>query len=185
VLVAFVLVVPPLLAAGGLTGFNRFGGAEFRAYYLAGRRAVAGVSPYDWAAFADSVGGVAALEFLYPPLYALAFVPLSGLPVPVAQPLWVALELVVLWAGVLALCRSLGIALSRLEIVLLLWAVTGFQAVVFVTHIGNAIGRSAGLLALAGAVMLDERPRPYLAGVLTALAVLPKPYLAVLVEGKG
>jgi hypothetical protein len=184
VLTGVSLLTFPLVAAlvqvGG--GPFRFGGVDFKAYYLAGLRLRAGLPLYESGPFVEVVPKPRATEYLYPPIVALPFAALTLLPPLPARVVWVGGQLLFLWGSVLALCRGFGVRLSRSEALLVGAAVVGFQPVFFLARIGNVSAAMAGLLCLSAAVTVAPRPvlgdRPYLGGALATLAVLPKPFAA-------
>lgn len=233
---AALLVFPIAVGIGWAMGWTRFGGVDFKAYYLAGLRARHGVPLYDHGAFVDRVPKPFARRFLYPPAVAFLFVPFTYLQPALGRFAWIAGQIGVLWLGVLALVRGYDLDLSPAEAGLLLWAVLGFQPVTRVTRTANISALLAGLLCFAAAATIAEgavadgalgetrnsrdvgtsKPdgrsflggafgrsflggasgrsflggtsgrsflggssgRPYLGGALTALAAVPKPFVA-------
>lgn len=184
VLTGLSLVTFPLVAAlvqldGGPF---RFGGVDFKAYYLAGLRLRVGLPLYESGALVEQVPAPRATEYLYPPVVALPFAALTLLPPLPARVLWVGGQLLFLWGSVLLLCRGFGVQLSRAESVLVGIALVGFQPVFFLARIGNVSAAMAGLFCLSAAVTVGPAAvapdRPYLAGALATLAVLPKPFAA-------
>jgi alpha-1,2-mannosyltransferase len=173
-------VAPPLALVGVLTGRLSAWGVDFKAYYLAGLRVRHGVALYDSGAFVATVPEPAATKFLYPPVVALAFVPLTFLPPDPARAVWVTLQLAALFAGVLTLLRAFGHRLSPARSALVCWLVLGFQPVGFLARIGNVSGFLAAGLCFAAAVTVAPGgpDRPALGGALAALAAFPKPYVA-------
>lgn len=102
--VRWLLVTLLLLSGGRVVGFAVLFGREslqmdFSAFYTAGQAAARGLSPYRnhlartppiW----DGFGLLGHSRFLYPPLAARLFQPLSHLPYRVAKGLWTGLALV-------------------------------------------------------------------------------------------
>ena len=178
------LVTFPLVAAVAQVGGGpfRFGGVDFKAYYLAGLRLRAGLPLYESGHFVEQVAKPRATEYLYPPVAALPFAALTLLPPLPARAVWVGGQLLVLWGGVLSLCRGFGYRLATDESLLVGLALVGFQPVFFLARIGNVSAAMAGLLCLSAAVTVVPRPlvgdRPFLGGALATLGVLPKPFAA-------
>lgn len=176
-LVTFPLVVLLVQLDGGPF---RFGGVDFKAYYLTGLRLRAGLPLYESGWFVEQVPRPRATDYLYPPVVALPFAALTLLsPLP-ARVLWVGGQLLFLWASVIALLRAFGYRLSRGESVLVGVALVGFQPVFYLARIGNVSAAMAGLLCLSAAVSIAPQSpeRPYLSGAFATLAVIPKPFAA-------
>lgn len=176
-LVAFPLLALLVQLDGGPF---RFGGVDFKAYYLTGLRLRAGLPLYETGWFVDQVPRPRATDYLYPPVVALPFAALTLLsPLP-ARVLWVGGQLVFLWVSVLALLQAFGYRLSRLDAALVGVALVGFQPVFYLARIGNVSAAMAGLLCLsAAASVAPQSPeRPYLSGAFATLAVIPKPFAA-------
>lgn len=109
-----------VLAAAGLrlaalaAGFGRDSlQADFSAFYTAGQAARAGLSPY-WNAperdppLWDGVSAYPTSRFLYPPLAASVFAPLTRLGYAAAKNLWMVLTLAAVAGTLAALVRALG-----------------------------------------------------------------------------
>lgn len=197
---AALLVFPIAVGIGWAMGWTRFGGVDFKAYYLAGLRARHGLPLYDHGAFVDRVPKPFARRFLYPPAVAFLFVPFTHLQPALGRFVWIVGQIGVLWLGVLALVRGYDLDLSPAEVGLLLWAVLGFQPVTRVTRTANISALLAGLLCFAAAATIAEGAvadgalgdirtsrdvgttktdgRSFLGGALTALAAVPKPFVA-------
>ncbi|MFC7175625.1 glycosyltransferase family 87 protein [Halosegnis marinus] len=173
----------PLVQFGG--GPLRFGGVDFKAYYLAGRRVLAGYPLYADGPLVHVVPRPRATAFLYPPVVVAPFAALATLPSLPARAAWVAAQLAFLWVSVLALARSFGLAPTRGEALLAFVALVGFQPVLFLARIGNVSGAMAGLFCLSAAVTVaPEGPdRPYLGGAAAVLGVVPKPFAAPALAG--
>lgn len=178
------LLTFPLVAALAQVGGGpfRFGGVDFKAYYLAGLRLHAGFPLYEYGYFVDQVPKPRAKAYLYPPVVALPFAALTLLPPLPARVVWVGGQLLFLWASVLTLCRGFGVEFSRAERLLVGVALVGFQPVFYLARIGNVSAVMAGLFCLSAAVTVAPDPvggdRPFLSGALAALATLPKPFAA-------
>lgn len=178
-LLAFPLVAA-LAQVGG--GPFRFGGVDFKAYYLAGLRLRDGLPLYEYGHLVEQVPKPRAKAYLYPPLVALPFAALTLLPPLPARVVWIGGQLLFLWASVLALCRGFGVRLSQTERLLVGVALVGFQPVFYLARTGNVSAAMAGLLCLSAAVTVAPDPvagdHPYLSGALATLATLPKPFAA-------
>lgn len=181
VLLVLLAAWPLWFGVGGALGAFRFGGVDFKAYYLAGLRVRHGLPLYGTGPV-EAVPKPRAVRFLYPPVVAVPFalLPLvSPLPARVA---FLALQFGFLWWSVLVLLRAWGVRSTRGETLAVGWLLAGVQPVVFVLRTGNITGVVAGLLCLSAAVTLgpdaDADDRPLLGGVLAAVAAVPKPYVA-------
>lgn len=141
-------------------------GGDFHVFWLAGRRTLDGVLPYQ---AADGL-----YPFKYLPPVALFLAPLGLLPERLANGLWLVLSAV----GLLRLVRWSEATLgggpdAKRELLLLL------ALLPFVTHL-LGLGQSEGLLLWLMVESEDRRTRtPVLAGVLWAIACLFKPPFGV------
>lgn len=186
-------------------------GHDFAAYYLAARRFLAGVpiyseqigvvgtghvyTPYSEA---ETLGLGSVLPpaddprvnaYIYPPVVVLVFVPFSLIPFEAAYVLWDAVSLFALWIGVISLLRTYDVDLSWFERVLVLWALVGFQPVLYGLKQGQITVALAALFCFAavsferGRNALDRhrqggRRTRLIAGALTAVASFPKLFYA-------
>lgn len=169
----------PFIVISQLLGENITAqGVDFGAYYLTGLRVRHGLGIYDWGQLTGQVTPVVAKKFLYPPIVAIGFVPFTFVSFELARWLWILLQLLFLCGGVLAVFYAAGYRLSVANSVLVSWLVVGFQPVLFLLRIGNITGVIAGLLCFAAAMtILGQRNYPYLAGALTTLSAVPKPFV--------
>ena len=141
-------------------------GGDFHVFWVAGRRTLDGVFPYQ---AADGL-----YPFKYAPPVALILAPLALLPERLANGLWLVLSAV----GLLRLVRWSQATLgggpdARRELFLLV------ALLPFVTHL-LGLGQSEGLLLWLMAESEDRRARtPLLSGGLWAVACLFKPPFAV------
>lgn len=191
--------------------FTPQSGHDFGAYYLAARRFLAGLHLYPdeigvigtghvYAPYsgAETLGLGEVLPpaddatvnaYIYPPVFVLVFVPFSLLPFNVAYVLWDIVSLFILWIGVLSLIRTYGATLSRFERVLVLWALVGFQPVLYGLKQGQITVALAALFCFAAVAF--ERGRNasnrrqqrgqqtrFVSGALTTVASLPKLFYA-------
>ncbi|NTW97996.1 MAG: hypothetical protein HGB28_05545, partial [Oscillochloris sp.] len=80
---------------------------DFSAYYLAAQALGHGQSPYDMAVQRDLAaanGNLPVVPYLYPPAFAACVRPLATLPFPLANQIWLALNL--LWLLLAAICMA-------------------------------------------------------------------------------
>jgi hypothetical protein len=206
-------VLDVILQSIGLSyPFTPQSGHDFAAYYLAARRFLAGVhlypeqigvvgtghvyTPYS-AAETLGLGDVlppaddpTVNAYIYPPVFVLVFVPFSLLPFQAAYVLWDVVSLFALWVGVLSLVRTYGVTLSRFEKVLVLWALFGFQPVLYGLKQGQITVALAALFCFAAVSFERGRNAPrgqrqqgsrrtrLISGALTTLASFPKLFYA-------
>jgi hypothetical protein len=150
-LAAILLIV---VAAGDTLGYDS------DAYLLAARHVLDGQPLYD-PTLAFAVGhGV----FLYPPPFALAFIPLALLAASVATWLWLALIVVALVAAVALMPVRAGVRWATLLLAGLSWPV--LYAV--------KLGQVGPVLLLAFVVAWRWRDRPAVAGAAMAVGALIK-----------
>jgi alpha-1,2-mannosyltransferase len=152
---------------------------DFGAYGNAVNRWQAGESLY----IRNDNGGFHG-SYLYPPFSVLLFYPFVALFDPeMTRLVWAAATLLFMWVGLQALVASLGRSLSIPERLLGLLALLGFQPFLLGIKMGQTVGVTGGLLALAGAGVMrsdgaaTERARgawATLAGVTTAIVGLLK-----------
>ena len=156
------------------TTLARFGYQDLTHFTQAGEFVRNGLSPYS-AAFTQTGNG---LPYIYPPVWALVFVPLSLLPFLLLQVGWTGATLVALWALVAISIRTLTAAEpgGRRAQVLLITAATvltvALGPVSEVLYYGQ-IGAFVVLACLVDAVLLAER-RSRFQGVLVGLATAVK-----------
>lgn len=135
--------------------------------------------------------------YLYPPVYVLLFVPwfelgqfeflwgipLTEHPADVSALLFEAFSVGLLWVGLQALARVEGLALAWYERLLLLWALVGFQPLLFSVKLGQVSALVAALFCFAYVAMRrgEARQGPverFASGALTTVAAGIKPYYA-------
>ena len=145
--------------------------ADFRHYYDAAARVLAGLSPYE-------VGG-----FDYPPLTALIVLPVAWLPYPQARIAWLVVNWLCLAAAGILLARTLGGDRAAWVTVAACWALCGTVAENLVLGQVNplllflvvlawwGVSRGRGAVA-AGAVGLATALKLWPAVLLIALAAL-------------
>ena len=136
-----------------------------------------GLSPYS-AAFGDTGNH---LPYIYPPIWALVFAPLSLLPTRLLEAAWTAATLVALWALVSIAIRPLleaedGDRRRRAVLVTVAAVLTLALGPVAETLYFGQIGIFVVLACLVDAVVLVQRPtrfRGILVGVATAIKLTP------------
>jgi hypothetical protein len=137
-----LLTVTAVLAVAGDTL-----GYDFRAYYNAASRVLAGQPLYDASAAVAGPGGL----FLYPPPFVLPILPLALLPVGAATGIWIVLTLAAFAAGTALLPTGRSV---RWLIVLLAGVSWPF---VYATKLGQ-VGSLLYLLFAIGWRWLDREP---------------------------
>jgi hypothetical protein len=129
---------------------------DFRTYLTAAKAALAGIDPYHTANLTRLADRVI-LPFVYPPIALLPFLPLSSLPLEVAQLIWISLKTVLLIGLVVLWKRQFlpGVSIFPLALV----AVFGWgQSAVWDLRTGNVALIEATLVWIAfGAFVRDRR----------------------------
>ncbi|HVR70232.1 MAG TPA: glycosyltransferase family 87 protein [Vicinamibacteria bacterium] len=184
-----VVLVLALAAAAIRLGVQaaRFGResvqADFSAFYTAGQAARAGLSPY-WTApdrdppLWDGVSLYETSRFLYPPLAASLFAPLTLLGYTAAKHLWMALTLAAVAGALVVLARALGARPSP-EVVLALAAFAGlFHPLLLHLERGQVDALTLLVIALALRPMVADGRDAVGSGVLLALGSVLKPNVA-------
>lgn len=182
-ILVFVLLVLPLYVDKGLhasldhaRGTGTVGGIDFKAYYIAAHMLRTGRDFYDVELQTDEVlaRGLPLNEsfYIYPPLLAIVFLPLTALSIQTAAQLWFFMNLVLYGVALILICRSLE--LSRFTSVLpLLWILAFlFPPALFTLYKGQV--NIAILLLLALTYWLYRRGLEPAAGVALGLAVMIK-----------
>jgi Glycosyltransferase family 87 len=179
------------LLAFGVLGVGRGSNVHFadvRYFFLAGKLTVAGVSPYDVAAFkaaAFQYGlGPPIDVFPYPPHSLALCVPLSWLPVETLRWAWTLVNIGVLvgiaWAMGLRLQHRLGRRAEQGPSAAALWVAAIIVGNPFAAHL--IWTAQTGLMVLSCLLLawhFDKRGRWVLGGVLLGLATI-KPQLSLL-----
>ncbi|WP_276260181.1 glycosyltransferase family 87 protein [Haloglomus litoreum] len=110
-------------------------------------------------------------SYLYPPFSVLLFYPFVALFEPdMTRLVWSAATVLFMWVGLQALVASLGRSLSVPERLLGLLALLGFQPFLLGIKMGQTVGVTGGLLALAGAGVVNDTAGRRLRGVWATLA---------------
>lgn len=167
-------------------------GADFYTFWQAGRMlAVRGVSPYDPSTTEliqmgiygrKAVAGEDQLRFAYPPFSLLPVLPSVTLPYPWAQAYWMALNLVVIYAAILAAAKKapawliLGLAffypVSRSVILGQFSLLIGAGVVLACTLLNRREKPSPASQWLAGVVLAWCAMKPQLSGVIILFVLL-------------
>ena len=182
--IRWLLVTLLLLSAGRVVGFAVLFGREslqldFSAFYTAGQAVAQGMSPYRnhlartppiW----DGFGLLRHSRFLYPPLAARLFQPLSHLPYRVAKGLWTGLALVCIALAMWVAHAALRPRMGRDAAIGAGICVCLFHPLLTLLERGQVDGVT--LLSLVGFVSLLQRGkrRQIASGLCLALATLLK-----------
>jgi hypothetical protein len=176
VLVGLVIIWLAVVVRDWVT-LARFGYQDLDHFTQGGRFLRDGISPYT-TAFTRIGNG---LPYIYPPIWALVFAPLSLLPAIALRIVWTGATVVALWALVAISIRGLTAAEpgGRRRQLLLITAATvatlPLGAVSEVLYYGQ-IGVFVVLACVADAVLLAERRSRYqgvLVGIATAIKLTP------------
>ncbi len=181
--VTFALIGFLLVQAVGLAWTTRGPyGVDFAAYYLASRalqqgRDIYTLSEPDWSALA-ATAQVANYEkrYLYPPLLAGVLRPMADLPFTTALLIWRLFTIAALLVASLCLSQFLR---QRWIDPMTFAAAAFFVPTLTTLYLGQA--NTFVLAALAAYLLLDQRRRPWLAGVALAFGILLKPIAIALV----
>lgn len=155
---------------------------------------VAPLSFWDWGAYGSAVNRWQAGEaiyirndsggfhgkYLYPPFVLLLILPFTFFEYPQGPAVWGLVSTVLLWLGLVAVVRHAGHDSTRLQKLLLLVAVLGFQPLLLSVKMGQMAGFMVGTLCLAYAALprgATSTGRSFLSGLLTGAVGLAKlPY---------
>ena len=158
----FILTMGAVVASAGDTL-----GYDYRAYEEAARRLLDGQPLYDQSV---DVAGPFAI-YLYPPPFALAFVPLALLPEPIGVDIWIGLSIAMLVAAIAIMPVSARVRWGMLLLAAIDWPV------LYSVKLGQ-VGPLLVLLFAAGWRWLD---RPVRLGVTIAVGTLVKVQPALIV----
>lgn len=182
----FLGVLVTLVLLGGMiflrvrisaTSFD-FQSSNFTFFWLAGRMLIEGENPYDEAQYlaGHETHGIKWQPnkiFPYPLPLAIFFVPLGFLSLPTAYLTWQVITLLIIaWTIYALLNHWQGAAQRRLLVPV--FAVMFFFGPVYLTLHTGSVGALA-LLAIVGAILLLERDKSLLAGMLLSLTMLKPP----------
>jgi hypothetical protein len=158
--------------------------ADFAAYYTAGESVRAGISPYDndiggrppvW----DGIAPYRHSRFLYPPLVAWLFVPLSLLAYAPAKVSWMLFSLGCVAAALVLAAKRLGVTAPLPRLALACCAVFFFPLEVLLER-GQIDGVTLLLLSGGAYALSSPRRREWAAGMFFACGAFIKPHLAIL-----
>jgi len=179
----FILLVLPLYLGRGMNdsldhahGTGTVGGIDFKAYYIAADMLRAGKDFYDVELQTQEVlaRGLPLNEsfYIYPPLLAICFLPLTALPMQTAAQLWFFINLSLYGLSLILIARSLE--LSRLTKMLPLFWILAFlfPPALFTLYKGQV--NIVILLLLAMTYWLYRKGSQPVAGLALGLAVMIK-----------
>jgi len=182
-IVIFVVLVLPLYAIRGLNdsldharGTGTVGGIDFKAYYIAADMLRSGKDFYDVRQQAEEVQarGLPLNEsyYIYPPLLAIIFVPLTALPMQQAAQVWFFLNMALYGLCLVIISRALNLG-RHSGILPLLWILAFlFPPALFTLYKGQV--NIVILLLLAVTYWLCARDRQVLAGLALGVATMIK-----------
>lgn len=159
--------------------------ADFAAYYTAGESVREGLSPYDnnvdhhppvW----DGIAVYRHSRFLYPPLIAWFFVPLTAVPYAAAKVAWMLISLASVLFAVVMSARGLGVGGSIPGMAFVACGTVLFFPLAVLLERGQIDGITLALLAGGALAHSSRRPRHLLGGTLFACAAFIKPHLFIL-----
>jgi hypothetical protein len=172
-----------LVSSVRLLGFAvRFGAEslqlDFAAYYTAGEAVRHGLSPYRTHArhdppIWDGADVYRHSRFLYPPLVARLFAPVSMLPYGVAKRLWTWLGLVLLALALALLARAAGLAANRREVLAAAGVVCLYHPLLALVERGQIDAATLALIAAGLAPLVAGRDTAS-SGLLLAAATVIK-----------
>ena len=160
--------------------------ADFSAFYTAGQAARAGLSPY-WNApdrvppLWDGVSLYETSRFLYPPLAASLFAPLTLLGYATAKHAWMALTLAAMAGAMVVLGRALARRPTPEAVLALAAFACLFQPVVLHLERGQVDALTLLAIALALRPMVAQDRDAFGSGLLLAAGSVLKPNVAALV----
>ena len=182
-IIVFVVLVLPLYAIRGLNdsldharGTGTVGGIDFKAYYIAAEMLRSGKDFYDVRQQAEEVQarGLPLNEsyYIYPPLLAMVFVPLTALPMQQAAQVWFFLNMALYGLSLVIVSRTLDLG-RRSDVLPLLWILAFlFPPALFTLYKGQV--NIVILLLLAVTYWLCSRDRQVLAGLALGVATMVK-----------
>ncbi len=182
-ILVFVLMIVPLYVDKGLNdsmdhadGTGTVGGIDFRAYYIAADMLRAGKDFYDVELQTEEVLArglpLDPSVYIYPPLLAICFVPLTILPIQTAAQLWFFINLTLYGLSLFLITQALELGSVTKMLPLLLIAAFLFPPALFTLYKGQV--NIVVLLLLALAYWLYRRRLEAAAGVALGFAVMIK-----------
>lgn len=181
--IVFVVLVIPLYAIRGLNesldharGTGTVGGIDFKAYYIAADMLRSGKDFYDVGQQAEEVQarGLPLNEsyYIYPPLLAILFVPLTALPIQQAAQVWFFLNMALYGLSLFVIARALDLR-SHGGILPLLWVLAFlFPPALFTLYKGQV--NIVILFLVASTFWLCLRDRQALSGLALGVASMIK-----------
>ncbi|MGB9696151.1 MAG: glycosyltransferase family 87 protein [Ignavibacteria bacterium] len=157
---------------------------DFTAYYTAGKAVVAGLSPYknyileDWNLW-DGFAQYQHSRFLYPPLLAKFFQPLSILPYFSAKSLWNVINVIILFVNLFLLIVTFRTK-KIWQIFIILIAALNFFPLIALLERGQ-IDNFALLFILLTIYLVVNKKSFFTAGILLGIATLFKLYLLFII----
>jgi hypothetical protein len=182
-IMVFVVLVLPLYALRGLNdsldharGTGTVGGIDFKAYYIAADMLRSGQDFYDVQQQAQEVEarGLPPNEsfYIYPPLLAILFVPLTALPLQQAAQVWFFLNMALYGLALVIISRELDLGRHTRMSPLLLVLAFLFPPALFTLYKGQV--NMVILLLLAVTLWLYLREHQALAGISIGVASMIK-----------
>jgi hypothetical protein len=177
-LVALLAVLTVRLGAEAVRFGTKSVQQDFASYYVAGQAVSRGLSPFDnhvdgdpplW----DGVSVFRHSRFLYPPIVAQAFVPLTWLSFFAAKFVWMAMALLALAVALWLAARAVGLRLDRSSGLGLAVVATAYFPVLSLLERGQIDSITLAILMVAILLLVRER-HPLLAGVLLAVTAACK-----------
>jgi hypothetical protein len=157
---------------------NTAGQWDLRTYLAAGQVAHRGLDPY-LSDHLHTVSGRGQFPFLYPPVTLLAFVPLSGLPLPLAKTLWMGMNVALLVGLIAWWSRWLGSGTVLLPIALA--AVFGWNSsALSALRAGNVALIEAALIWAALVCYARDRRAAFASLIVAAACFKLKPAVLLL-----
>lgn len=153
---------------------------DFTAYYTAGKAVTAGLSPYknyileDWSLW-DGFAQYQHSRFLYPPLVAKFFQPLSTLPYFYAKSLWNVINVIILFVNLFLLIVTFRIKKVWQIFIVLITALNFFPLIALLER--GQIDNFALLFILLTIYFVINKKSLFSGGVLLGFATLFKLYL--------
>lgn len=151
---------------------------DFGAYYNAAIRYLSGYPLYTTSSNIPELQSVpfANMEYLYPPIFVLIFIPFTLTSPMYAGYLWGLISILFLMFSIRQLVLTYNVGFDRREKLLFYYLIISFGPLISWVKHGNMSGILAGLLCLSGAALRAEKD--FLSGALTTITATVKPYYA-------
>lgn len=155
-----------------------FQSSNFTFFWLAGRMVLQGENPYDETQYlaGHETYGIKWQPnriFPYPLPLAILFIPLGLLSLPAAYVTWQVITLIIIAATIFLLLNHWQESASRRLLVPIFAAMFFFGPQYLALHTGS-VGALA-ILSIVGAILLFERDKSLLAGIVLSLTILKPP----------